>query len=375
LIALAVGINIALFSFLIITLINVLTGPYLSKKIPLQDIPLVSVFVPARNEERNIEGCLRSLLIQDYPNLEIIVLDDESSDKTKEIIEQLVRESPKVNLVEGKPLPPGWTGKNWACHQLSKYGKGKILIFTDSDNRYAENAVTNTVARMQKYQLDLLSAFPQQITVSFFEKLVVPVIDLLLYNFLILWLTYHSKFPSLAAANGQWIAFRADSYRKLGGHSVVRDKIVEDVELSRACKRKNLKILTCAGTGIIYGRMYQSTKEVWHGFSKNLFGLLSYRTVPFFMILMVFIVCFIAPFIFVFSKGLFTLSLIAITQNLFLRLVLALVYKHPPMISILLHPFSIITIILIALDSYYKTKRGTHRWKNRELKYPLLKIK
>ncbi len=367
-VTLAVCINIALFCLLIITLLNVLTGPYLRKKNPLQTIPLVSVLVPARNEERNIEECLRSLLKQDYRHLEILVLDDNSADKTKEIVENLVREFPKIKLIQGKPLPAGWTGKNWACQQLSENSEGEILIFTDADNRYAENAVTFTVARMQKYQLDLLSAFPQQITGSFFEKLIVPVIDLLVYSFLILWLTYHSKFPSLAAANGQWIGFRGDSYRKMGGHATVRDKIVEDVELSRAFKRKNFKIMTCAGTGIIYGRMYRSAKEVWNGFSKNLFGLLTHRTIPFFIILLFFLMCFIIPFISVFSKELVTLSIIAITQNIILRFSLTTGYKHSPMISILLHPISIIIFLLIALDSYFKTRHGTHRWKDREIK-------
>ena len=367
-------INVGLLILLTITLVNVLTGPYLRKKITQQETPRVSVLIPARNEERNIEGCIRSLMQQDYPDLEIIVLDDESSDKTAEIIQRLIMESPRLIYKEGKSLPEGWTGKNWACHQLSEFSTGEILIFSDADNRYADNAISRTVARMQKYNLDMLSAFPQQITGSFFEKLVVPVIDLLLYSSLVLWLTYYVKFPSLAAANGQWIAFRAESYRKIGGHNIVKDKIVEDVELSRSFKRQQYRIMTCAGTGIVYGRMYQSAHEVWQGFSKNLFGLLSYRTIPFFTILLGFIIVFILPYVLVFSKELFILSFLAVLQNLFLRLSLAIGYKHPPLISIIMHPFSILFIILIALDSFRKTTVGTHYWKDREIKVNSLKI-
>ena len=347
-------INAILAIFLLITVINLLTGPFLKRSLPLGTQPLVSILIPARNEERNIEKCLASLLKQDYPKFEIIILDDESSDNTAGIIKRIAADYSKVHLVEGKPLPPGWIGKNWACHQLSKIANGEIYIFSDADNRYAEKAVTLTVARMQKYNLDLLSAFPQQFTVTFMEKLIVPVVDMFIYSALVLWLTYYSKFPSLAAANGQWIAFQATSYKKLGGHSAVKHKIVEDVELSRLAKRNHMKIMTCAGTNIISGRMYQSAKEVWQGYAKNLFGLLSSRTILFFGIILGFLLIFIVPYFLLLSKVLLPLALLAVIQNILLRAILALGFKHPFFTSTFFHPFSIVLIIIIALDSFYK---------------------
>ena len=146
------------------------------------------------------------------------------------------------------------------------------------------NAIANTVAYMQQLKLGLLSAFPEKVTVTLAEKLVVPVVDMFVYAGLPLWLTYYSRFPSLAAASGLWIAFTRETYQQTGGHQAVSNQIVEDVELSRLAKKHRIKILTTAGTGIVTCRMYQSFNEVWDGFSKNLFGLVRYKTIPFFIL-------------------------------------------------------------------------------------------
>ena len=274
----------SLLIFLTIAIFNIIFGPFLKQKHELSSKPLVSVLIPARNEEKNIGGCLQSLLAQNYDHFEIRVLDDESTDRTAAIAQEYVNQNSPIRVHSGKPLPEGWTGKNWACHQLSQQAKGDILIFTDADNRFEPAAISYTIGWMQRYQLAMFSVFPQQITSSLFEKLIVPVIDLLLYASLILWLTYHSRFSSLAAANGQWIAIQREAYEKIGGHQAVRRQIVEDVELSRLAKRNGIKILTGAGTDMVYGHMYHSAREVWDGFSKNLFGLVSNRVIPFFLI-------------------------------------------------------------------------------------------
>jgi chlorobactene glucosyltransferase len=367
LITLLIVLNFILALFLLITLTNISFGPFLRRRLNPQDYPQVSILIPARNEANSIEACLDSLLRQDYPNFEIIVLDDESTDRTLEIITRMAHDQPKVNFIKGDPLPEGWIGKNWACHQLSNMAKGEIYIFSDADNRYSKCAIRLTVARMQKYGLDMLSAFPQQLTITFMERLIVPVVDMVIYSSLVLWLTYYSKYSSLAAANGQWIAFLAKSYKKLGGHSKVRQNIVEDVELSRLAKRDGLKTMTCAGTEVIYGRMYQSAREVWQGYSKNLFGLLSSRTVLFFGILLGFILVFILPYFLLFSKALLPLALIAVFQNILLRIVLALRFKHPIISSTIFHPFSVFLFILIALNSFQKSTFGSHRWKDRTI--------
>ena len=192
---------------LLVTLVNALSAPLVANGPMPEEFPRVSVLVPARNEQENIRTCLRALQTQDYPDFDITVLDDQSSDATAEIVRQLADEDPRIHLITGTPLPAGWTGKNWACHQLSKETEADILLFTDADNWMSVDAIRKTVGWMQRLNLGLFSCFPQQITGTLGEKLVVPVFDLFVYSYLPLWLTYKTRFPSLAAANGQWIAF------------------------------------------------------------------------------------------------------------------------------------------------------------------------
>ena len=367
-----------------VTLFNAATAPMLKKSISLQNRPRVSVLIPARNEEANIGTCIDGFLSQNYDNFEILVLDDQSTDRTGTIIEEFSEQHPEVQVIRGKPLPAGWLGKNWACHQLRQYATGEILIFTDADNCPAPNAITNTVAYMQKLELGLLSAFPEKVTVNLAEKLVVPVVDLFVYAGLPLWLTYFSRFPSLAAASGLWIAFTRDAYQQVGGHQAVSDQIVEDVELSRLAKKNGIRILTLAGTRVVSCRMYHSFSEVWSGFSKNLFGLVRYKTTPFFLLILALWTMFVMPYITVWFSPLRALSIVAIVMNIAMRMVLALKYRHPFWTSVILHPLGILLTLLIGINSFFQVRSGRLQWKGRQINLqingkgwetrPLLKI-
>lgn len=350
-----------------VTIVNIIFGPRLKNAPGLTATPKVSVLIPARNEENNIGTCLTGILNQDYPDFEVIVLNDHSQDDTEEIVKNIAQKDHRVKLIQGQDLPAGWTGKNWACHQLSKHATGAILIFTDADNRHENFVVANTIAFMQKYRLDLLSAFPQQETVTLAEKMVVPIVDFFVYGTLPLWLTYYTPNPSLAAANGQWIAFTRASYDKIGGHQAVKHHLVEDTEFSRLAKRQKMKTLTTAGTGAVYCRMYNSAKEVWQGFSKNFYGLTGYHNITFFSIIFLLITGFILPYILWLIPTVRFMALIVIGLNILLRCLLALRYQHPVAASILLHPFSILYAILIGLNSFFSFKKGSIRWKDREI--------
>ena len=330
---------------------NAVTAPMLKRASKYQHKPRVSVLIPARNEEANIGACIEGFLSQRYDNFEILVLDDQSTDSTGAIIEKLSQKYPKIQAIQGQPLPSGWTGKNWACHQLSQDANGEILIFTDADNRPNPNAIANSIAYMQKLELGLLSAFPQKVTRTLAEKLVIPVVDMFVYAGLPLWLTYLSRSPLLAAASGLWIVFTREAYQRVGGHEALSNRIVEDVELSRLGKKRGIKILTLAGTQVVSCRMYHSFSEVWNGFSKNLFGLVSYRAAPFFaLILMLFTMC-VLPYCAVWFTSFTALSLIAIIMNVAMRLILSVKYKH----------------------SFYQVKRGRLQWKGRQIDLQLSK--
>ena len=359
--------------FLIITLFNAATAPMLKRANGCQNGPRVSVLIPARNEEANIGACVEGLLAQLYDDFEILVLDDQSTDRTGAIIKKLSQQYPKVQAIRGQPLPSGWTGKNWACHQLSEYASGEILIFTDADNRPAPNAIANSIAYMQKLELGLLSAFPQKVTGTLAEKLVVPVVDMFVYAGLPLWLTYLSRSPSLAAASGLWIAFTRDAYQRIGGHKALSNQIVEDVELSRLAKKRNIKILTLAGTQVVCCRMYHSLGGVWAGFSKNLFGLVRYRIIPFFILILVLFTMCVLPYASVWFAPFTTLALVAITMNIAMRLILSVKYKHPFFTSVILHPFGVLLTLLIGVNSFYQARRGHLQWKGRQIDLQLSK--
>jgi len=348
-----------------ITLFNVLTAPML-KYAPARKIaPRVSVLVPARNEEKNIDACLEGLIEQDYPNLEIFVLNDDSADDTAAIVRQFSARDQRVQLIDGAPLPAGWLGKNWACHQLSEQATGEIFIFTDADNRYSPQAVAHTIGWMQKYDLGLLSAFCHQITETLPEKLAVPVVNMFVYSYLPLWLTYYGKGASLAAANGQWLAFTRAAYAKIGGHRAVCHHVVEDVELSRLAKRHGEKILAASARDEVFSRMYHSSREVWEGYSKNLFGLMNFKAVPFFITLVLLFFIHVAPYILVWFKPLTMLALSTIAMNVLIRFLLAIKFAQPVFTSTLLHPVSILYIILIGFNSYRCYKTGSLKWKGR----------
>ena len=361
-------ISIGLMAIVLaVTLFNAATAPMLKKSVNLQNRPRVSVLIPARNEEANIGDCINGFLSQNYDNFGIYVLDDQSTDCTGEIIEKFDEQHPEVQAIHGEPLPTGWLGKNWACHQLSQHANGEILIFTDADNRPAPNAIANTVAYMQKLELGLLSAFPEKITVTLAEKLVVPVVDMFVYAGLPLWLTYFSRFPSLSAASGLWLAFTREAYQQIGGHRAVSNQIVEDVELSRLAKKSGIRILTAAGTRTVSCRMYHSFSEVWDGFSKNLFGLVRYKMVPLFILILGLWTMCVLPYIAVWFTPFRGLAVAAIVMNTAMRMVLALKYRHPFWTSMILHPFGVLLTLLIGINSFFQVKRGRLQWKGRQI--------
>ena len=363
------GVHIALTVVLVITVINAITAPMIKKGPKPQSRPLVSVLIPARNEAHNIGNALMSLRQQTYDNLEILVLDDFSMDDTVAVITSYQQDDSRIRILTGQELPSGWTGKNWACHQLSQQAQGVYLLFTDADNYYTNDAVEKTIGWMQKLNVSLFSAFPQQITRTLGEKLVVPVYDTFVYSLLPLWLTYYVKFPSLAAANGQWIAFTRDGYDRIGGHVSVKNQIVEDTELARLAKQKGEKVITATGAHAVMGRMYHSWSEVFNGFSKNAFGLMGYKTLPFLLFQLTFFALYILPWFVIWYEPLRVAGASAIVRGMVIRLIMALKYKQPIVVSTLLNPVSIGATLLIGLNSFYRYLRGSILWKDRHVEF------
>ena len=372
-------ITFCLLAFLGILLWNMRELPSLPKHKPETGSPLVSVLVPARNEENNIKRCITSLLHQDYDNYELIVLNDGSTDRTGEILDMLLRSDggALLRIIEGKALPPGWHGKAWACDQLGKAAQGELLLFTDADTYHSSDSLSRSVAAMQESGADLLSMTPRQEMRSFWEKLVVPLIYFILLCYLPLKLVPATQAPSLCFANGQFLMFRRRMYKRIGGHAAVCTDLVEDVWLCRAVKRRGGKVMSYNGIETVNCRMYRTFDEVWQGFSKNLFAGLGYHSFGLFFLMVVTALVYIVPYGFViasassadFSIVYFWFPLLQVCIALLCRLLIAGRFRQP-LSGALLHVFSQVVLLGIAVNSFYLVKFGNgSRWKGRRYNF------
>lgn len=235
---------------------------------PMQTTPHVSILVPARDEAARIGPCVQSLLAQQGVDFELLVLDDESSDGTRQVVLRAGRGDARLDVIPGEPLPPGWLGKNWACSQLAQRARGRILVFTDADVRWSPLALRCLLAEIAR--ADVVTVWPTQRTCTWAERLVVPLMALAVQGYLPVWLVNGTNWPLAAAANGQCLAFHRASYEALGGHAAVRGSVLEDVALAQRVKRQRMGLRMVDGAGLITCRMYTSWQEVLHGYAKNI---------------------------------------------------------------------------------------------------------
>jgi hypothetical protein len=235
----------------------------------------VSVLLPLRDEADRVEGCLRALLDQrGVPDLEILVLDDGSTDGTAAIVRAVAGADPRVRLITGVGLPPGWLGKPHACQQLADAAnqRSDVLVFVDADVVCQRHAIAATVGLLLESGLDLVSPYPRQQAGTLAERLVQPLLQWSWLTTLPLRIAERSGRPSLSAANGQLLAVQRAAYREAGGHASVRDRVIEDVELLKAVKRVGGRGGVVDGTSLATCRMYRSWPELADGYTKSLWA-------------------------------------------------------------------------------------------------------
>ncbi len=243
--------------------------------------PLISVLVPARNESRTIAACIESLARQDYPHYEVIALDDQSTDDTGAQLDAIAAREARVRVIHGtESPPPGWNGKSYAAHRLAQQARGEWLLFTDADTVHAPESVRRGIAQAAALRADLLSAFPQQVTQTWAERLMVSfIVDFLPLVGLDLERIARGR-AQRVAANGQYLLVRADCYRAAGGHAAIAAELVDDFALANRLAEQGCIVALVSGVGMLRCRMYSSAHEVWQGFSKNLMLGLSTATGP-----------------------------------------------------------------------------------------------
>lgn len=234
----------------------------------------VSVLVPARDEEQNIVRCVEAILSQSQADLEVIVLDDESSDATFAAASSI--RDPRVKVIAGTPPPPGWTGKNWACHQLSETARHDLLLFVDADTTLAPGAVAAALDEMDD-DTDLVTFLLAADSTGVAPGVVLPMVNYALMALFPAWLMNSRFFPRTALGLGPFILVRRGAYDAVGGHGGDPGSVVDDVRLCRDVKRSGGRVRLVNGTDLVRTRWYASVPEMWRGFSKNAFSALEHN--------------------------------------------------------------------------------------------------
>jgi chlorobactene glucosyltransferase len=331
--------------------------------------PHVSLLVPARNEKVAIAPCVASLLNQDYPSFDIVILNDASTDDTGAQLNKLAVTALRLRIMHSDDAPPdGWNGKSYACSRLADHATGEWLLFTDADTRHTPQSVAHGIAIALALDVDLLSVFPFQRTVTWSESLFVSFIldflPLLGVNLRALW----RGDSRTLAVNGQYLLVRASTYRSLGGHGAIGKEMVDDFALARRFQTCGHKIAFVDGGEMLECRMYRNVRDVWEGFSKNL--LLGLETAtrerrsPWWGALFIwcFACLFVTPFSHLARRGLRWLALIEIGWLLLLRGWVGAYLKRPHA-EIATTPVAGWIVMALGMSTLYR------RWRKREIRW------
>jgi chlorobactene glucosyltransferase len=269
--------------FLLLSISNVLWLRLSSCKPRLRRGRKASVLVPARNEQRNIGTCIESLLDQSYSNYEIIVLDDQSSDGTWEIISGYQERFPgRVRAIRGEPLDhTGWLGKPHAMQQLAKGASGDYLIFTDADTVHGNESISWAVTNLESHRADCVSGYVFQEMNTLGEQFIVPATYIMSAMLLPLWLITALPTPGLSFAIGQLLIFRRSAFEAIGGYSRVRGEISDDLAIARELKRAGYREVFLDIRHHIRCRMYDGYRASFAGMSKNIYDIARHRSLLF----------------------------------------------------------------------------------------------
>jgi chlorobactene glucosyltransferase len=344
---------------------------------PPADAPPVSVVIPARNERRNVERCLRSVLAARYAAFEVLLVDDHSDDGTGDIARGIAATDPQLRVLESPPLPPGWFGKQWACATGARFAGGDILLFADADTEHTPDLLPRAVNGMRGLRADLMSVAGWQELGSFWERLLQPQV------FAMLMIRYggtegvnRARRPEDVIANGQCFLVRRDAYEAIGGHEAVRENVAEDLMLAQTMARAGRRVRMVLGPEQLSTRMYTSLRELIEGWGKNIyaggmytapFGPIGRAVYPIALVL--------APLFFILPVALLLLALAGVasgavawsaTATLAIVLWWAAVYAQleEPVYYALLYPLGSALLLYICARAVLRGRRVA--WKGRE---------
>ncbi|MEO0511897.1 MAG: glycosyltransferase family 2 protein [Planctomycetota bacterium] len=335
--------------------------------------PSVAVCIPARDEESNIRACVESALAQRGADVEVMVYDDESSDRTPEILAELRAGDDRVRPVARRPLPEGWAGKQHACHRAGEAATADWVLFTDADVRLHPDAAALAIAHAERTGCELVSTFPRQITGTLAELSMVPMMFFLLFSYLPMARMRRTTEPQTCAGCGQFLLARRTTYRELGGHEPFKASFHDGIKMPRTFRAAGHRTDLFDGTRLARVRMYRGLSETWRGFAKNAYeGLGSVGLLVFLTVLHA--VGFVLPWIVLAGVamglvrspvvGLFAAAAVLVAGVQ--RAVLAERFAHSYWLS-LIHPLTIVFMTFVQWWSFVISLKRARTWRGRVL--------
>ncbi len=315
--------------------------------------PSVSVLIPARNEEANIGDACAAVLASHGVDIELIVLDDASTDRTPAIL--AVIHDPRLRIATAPPLPPGWSGKQHACHVLGGLARHELMVFVDADVRLGPEALNRMAGTMQRHPVGLASGFPAQVTVTWSEQLLIPLIHFLLLGFLPIAAMLRSPAVGLGAGCGQLFIVRRDAYIRAGGHAAIKASLHDGLTLPRAFRRAGSMTRLFDASGFARCRMYANAAQVWEGLCKNATeGMAKPLALPVWTVILG--GGQILPAVLMLLAPGWTAGL-ALLASVGFRLVLAARFRQP-WIAAVLHPLGVAALLVVQWWSLVRAARG-----------------
>lgn len=306
------------------TVLNLLLVPRLRPRPMPAATPRVSVIVPARDEERSIKRTVRALLAQTWPELEVVVVNDRSTDATAAILSSIA--DPRLIVVNGVEPPSGWLGKPHALHLGAQRATGELLLFMDADIIYAPDAVAAAVTRLEESGASMLSLLPHFELHGFWEHVAIPNLAVVAFTMLPLWLANKTRIPLFGAGGGPGNLIRREDYDAIGGHETLKDAVVDDVALARLVRRSGRRSEVALANDLISLRMYHGLREIVDGFTKNAFAVFNRSYVAAAVVLLLALVCHALPYALAVTGDLIGLATVALI--LLSRVVLYTAFRY-----------------------------------------------
>ena len=325
--------------------------------------PLVSILIPARNEEQNIGRLLKDIQQQKWQNFEVLVFNDQSTDKSAQIVEEFSKNDQRIHLINSEGLPDGWLGKNYGCYNLVQQAKGSYFLFLDADVRISGTIIADTISKVKKQNLGLLSIFPKQNMHSWGEYLTVPNMNFILLSLLPLVFVRVLPFSSMAAANGQFMLFDAKTYRERQPHQTFRSNKVEDISIAQYFKKNGIRIACLAGNPSISCRMYNSFNDAINGFSKNVIMFFGNSGILAILFWLITTLGFIPVLIVLPTKLIFIYLLMLVT----IRILISLVSHQNPLKNLLLAIPQQVVLSIFILKALLNKSKKAYQWKGRTI--------